>query len=220
MKTPLGLLFLCALASALHAAGPVVPDLKAIVNGTGWKGDRTNLKLADKDGAPAIRFEKPAAGSAANLVWLDGLTFTNGTIEFEARGQSAPPQSSFIGVAFRVVDAKTHDVVYFRPFNFRAANPDSKAHAVQYVSHPEWGWQKLRQEKTGQFEQPIDPAPDGDAWFRARIVVARPKISVFVNGASKPSLVVNELSDRSGGSIGLWCQGVGTIANVRITPQP
>jgi hypothetical protein len=64
----------------------------------------------------------------------------------------------------------------------------------------------------------LTPAPDGDAWFHARIVIAKPKISVFVNGATEPSLVVNELTDRTGGSIGLWCNGYGLIANLKITP--
>jgi hypothetical protein len=32
-------------------------------------------------------------------------------------------------------------------------------------------------------------------WFHVRVVVARPKLSVFVNGATQPSLVVNELGD-------------------------
>ena len=72
--------------------------------------------------------------------------------------------------------------------------------------------------KTGQYEKPVTPAPDGDAWFHARIVVAKPKISVFVNGATEPSLVVNEVTDRTGGSIGLWCNGYGLIANLKIAP--
>jgi hypothetical protein len=216
-QATLGLALVCGV---MAKADSITPNLKTAADGTGWKGSVANLKLTEKDGAPAVRFEKPADGQPANLVWLDGFEFTNGTIEFDAKGQSAPPQSNFLGVAFRVVDAKTHDVVYFRPFNFRSPNPDNKAHAVQYVSHPDWGWQKLRKEKTGQFEKPLEPAPDGDAWFHAKIVVARPKISVFVNGANQPSLVVNELSERTGGSVGLWCQGVGTIANLKITRSP
>jgi hypothetical protein len=44
-------------------------------------------------------------------------------------------------------------------------------------------------------------------------------VKVFVNGASEPSLVVNELSDRVGGSVGLWCGGYGVIANLKITPS-
>ncbi|MEO6245800.1 MAG: hypothetical protein ABIQ12_10215 [Opitutaceae bacterium] len=204
-------------ASSVFAQSTLVPKLADRPAGKGWKGATANLKLADKDGAPAIRFEKPADGQPANVVWLDGFEFREGTIEFDARGQSAPPQSNFIGVSFRVADAKTHDVVYFRPFNFRSPNPDNQAHAVQYVSHPDWTWSRLRKERTGQFEKPINPAPDGDAWFHARIEIAAKKIRVFVNGAREPSLVVDELSARTGGSVGLWCQGVGTIANLRIT---
>lgn len=220
MKTSLSV---CLLACALtvpsgFAQSTVTPKLADLPAGKGWKGDLTHVRLADKDGALAIRFEKPAAGGAANIVWLDGFEFREGVIEFDARGQSAPPQSSFLGVAFRVADATTHDVVYFRPFNFRAANPENKSHAVQYVSHPDWPWARLRKERTGQFEQPLDPAPDGDAWFHARIEVAAKQVRVFVNGAKEPSLVVSELSPRTGGSVGLWCQGVGTIANLTLTP--
>ncbi|MSU66625.1 MAG: hypothetical protein EXS38_11105 [Opitutus sp.] len=210
---------LCTLVALAPAASPLTPNLPDVLSGRGWKGDTTNLRAAEKDGAPAIRFEKPAAGLPAGIVWLDGLEFTAGTIEFDAKGQSAPVQSNFIGVALRVVDGTTHDVVYFRPFNFRAEDPERKIHAVQYVSHPAWTWQKLRTERNGQFEKSLEPAPDGDAWFHARLVVAKRKISVFVNGATTPSLVVDELSDRPGGSVGLWCQGVGLIANLKITPE-
>jgi hypothetical protein len=43
-------------------------------------------------------------------------------------------------------------------------------------------------------------------------------VKVFVNGATEPSLVVNELSDRTGGSVGLWWNGYGVIANLKIMP--
>jgi hypothetical protein len=191
------------------SAQPLTPDLRAVHDGKGWKGNIGATKLIEKDGAPAIEF--------TGLVWLDGFEFSAGTIEFDAKGKSAPPQSSFVGVAFRVVDSATHDAVYFRPFNFRAADPERKSHAVQYHSEPQWRWDRLRKEKPGQFEQPIEPAPDGDTWFHAKVVVENRQVKVFVNGASKPSLVVNELSDRTGGSVGLWCGGYGVIANLKIT---
>ncbi len=197
------------------SAQTVTPDLKAVPDGKGWKGAIAAAKLVEKDGAAAIEFNKPGQ----NVVWLDGFEFSAGTIEFDAKGKSAPPQSSFVGVAFRAVDAKTHDAVYFRPFNFRAADPENKSHAVQYVSEPQWPWQRLRQEKPGQFEKPIEPAPDGDAWFHAKVVVEKRQVKVFVNGATEPSLVVNELSDRPGGSVGLWCNGYGVIANLKIMPK-
>lgn len=153
------------------------------------------------------------------LVWLDGYNFSNGVIEVDLLGRSQPVQGSFLGVAFRVVDAQTHDAVYFRPFNFRAADPARHVHAVQYVSHPHWNWQTLRTEHPAAYEQAIVPEPDGDAWFHARIVIERPNVSVFVNGATTPSLTVKELSDRSDGSVGLWVgEGSGGhFANLRVT---
>ena len=194
-------------------AQTLTPDLKAVPNGKGWKGDIGATKLIEKDGAPAIEFTR------VGFVWLDGFEFSAGAIEFDAKGKSAPPQSSFVGVAFRVVDAATHDAVYFRPFNFRAADPGRKSHAVQYHSLPQWQWDRLRKEKPDQFEKPIEPAPDGDAWFHAKVVVEKRQVKVFVNGATEPSLVVDELSDRPGGSVGLWCGGYGGIANLKITPN-
>jgi len=196
-------------------AQALTPDLKAVPDGKGWKGSIGATKLIKKDGAAAIEFNQPGQ----NVVWLDGFEFSDGIIEFDAKGKSAPPQSSFVGVAFRVVEAATHDAVYFRPFNFRAADSERKSHAVQYVSEPQWPWQKLRKEKPGQFEKPIEPGPDGDAWFHAKVVVKKRQIKVFVNGATEPSLVVSELSDRSGGSVGLWCNGYGVIANLKIIPN-
>lgn len=199
-------------ASAVGQA--ISPDLKAVPEGKGWKGSLDATKLVEKDGAPAIEFNKPGQ----NVVWLEGFEFREGVIEFDARGRSAPPQGSFVGVAFRVADQETRDAVYFRPFNFRTADPERKAHAVQYVSEPQWPWQKLRAEKPGQFEKPIEPAPDGDAWFHARVVIEGRQVKVYVNGAAEPSLVVHELSERKGGSLGLWCNTYGVIANLKITP--
>jgi hypothetical protein len=193
-------------------------DLKALADRKGGTipADATLEWVKDAKGKAALKIK---SNKDDTVIVLDKTEFTNGVIEFDALGQSAPPQSNFLGVAFRVVDEKTHDAVYFRPFNFRAEDAERKIHAVQYISHPNHGWQVLRKEKPGQYEKPIVPAPDGDAWFHARIVVAKPKVSVFVNDAKEPSLVVEELSDRKGGGIGLWVgpgQG-GHLANLKIT---
>jgi hypothetical protein len=218
MRRTLGLVtasIVMATCPLLSMAQTTTPDLMTAVDGTGWKGSIDAIKRAEKDGTAAIEFNK----RGQNVVWLDGFDFSEGTIEFDAKGKSAPPQSSFVGVAFRVVDAENHDAIYFRPFNFRAADRQRKSHAVQYVSEPKWPWQQLREKKPGQFEKPIEPAPDGDAWFHARVVVEKRRVQVFVNGAPKPSLEVDELSERKGGSVGLWCNGYGVIANLKITSK-
>ena len=200
------------LAGAIHAE-TLTPDLRGAPNGKGWIGDVKVVKLIERNGKPALEFNQ----SGHHVVWIKRLDFKEGTIEFDAKGKSGPPQSSFVGVAFRVVNQKMYDVVYFRPFNFRAAKPEARAHAVQYVSKPKWTWRRLRKEREGRYEKPIRPAPDGDAWFHAKIVIEKRQVSVFVNGETEPSLVVDELSTRPAGSVGLWCNGYGAIANLRIT---
>ncbi|HIF01307.1 MAG: hypothetical protein ABGZ23_04805 [Fuerstiella sp.] len=184
------IVLLTCCCSRFTNAQELTPDLRAVPEGKGWKGNFKAAKLIDRDGAAALEFN-----SKQNVLWLDGVDFRTGTIEFDAKGKSRPWASGFVGVAVRVVNQQAHDAVYFRPFNFRAADADSRSHAVQYVSHPKWTWQKLRKEKPGQFEKPIDPAPDGDAWLHVKIVVKDRTVKVFVNGATKPSLVVDVLSD-------------------------
>src|SRR5438034_9094791 len=98
------------------------------------------------------------------------------TTLFRSQGQS------FVGVAFHGLDSTTYDAIYLRPFNFRTEDPARHSHAVQYISHPTYTWQKLRAERPGAFEQPVSPAPDPNAWFHVRVVVASPKVSVFEIG--------------------------------------
>jgi hypothetical protein len=203
----------------------ITPDLKGVAEGKGAKTS-PNLSLMwidDVMGKPALKVQPTKQEFAVEDKWivlLNGIAFTNGVIEFDALGQSAPPQSNFLGIAFHAVDDGTHDAIYFRPFNFRAEDRERKIHAVQYVSHPDYPWFDLRKEKPGKYEQPIDPAPDGDAWFHARIVVEWPRVRVYVNAAKEPSLVVDALSDRKDKGIGLWVgpgKG-GYFANLTIKP--
>jgi len=202
----------------------IIPDLKAIAEckGATFPADIRLEWVEQAKGKPALRIQptKPEFSVADKwVVRLDGLEFNDGLIEFEALGQSDPPQSNFLGIAFQIADEKTHDAVYFRPFNFRAEDPVRKIHAVQYVAHPEYPWFDLRSNKPNQYEKPAIPAPDGDDWFQARIVIEHPRVSVYVNESTEASLVVDRLNNRSGGGIGLWVgpgQG-GYFANVRIT---
>lgn len=202
-------------AVSLHAAGPVVPDLQKISQGTG-------AQIAPNT---TVRWEKDVKGKPAlftsSVIWIDAGNFTEGTIECEILGKSTPRGSNFPGVVFHGKDG-SYESVYFRPFNFRAENPENAAHAVQYVAFPQWPWQKLRAEKTGQYEKPIVPQLDGDAWFQAKIVVEGRKVRVFVNGAAQPSLEVERLSDQAGGKVGITGGDAGEggyFANVRITPK-
>jgi hypothetical protein len=151
------------------------------------------------------------------VAYLPGVELANGTIELDIRGKDVQGQS-FVGVAFHGVDDTTYDAVYLRPFNFRTDDSARHAHAVQYVSHPTYPWQKLRAEHPGEYEKSVTPAPDPSGWFHVRIVVASPRVSVFVADAKEPSLVVSQLSNRHRGRVGLWVGNGsdGDFANLRI----
>ncbi|MES2695985.1 MAG: hypothetical protein V4773_21105 [Verrucomicrobiota bacterium] len=203
-------------ATSLFGAEPIVPDLQKIAQGTGARPAPNAMPRWEKDvkGKPAL--------FARGAIWLDGVNFREGTIECDILGKSAPRGSNFLGIAFHGKDNTTFECVYFRPFNFRAENPENARHAVQYISHPQWTWQKLRAEKTGQYEKPIAPLLDGDAWFRAKIVVTATQVSVYVNDAAKPSLEVTRLTDRTDGNIAIWGGDAGDggyFANLKIAPK-
>lgn len=212
--------------SAIAQQKTITPDLKALAEEKAAKVTaEVSLKWVENvKGKPALKIQPTKKEFSEKDEWvvaLTGIKFTDGVIEFDALGQSNPPQSNFLGVAFRVVDDTTHDAVYFRPFNFRAEDPVRKSHAVQYISHPKYHWFDLRKDKPDQYEKPIVPAPDGDTWFHAKIVIQKSKVSVYVNDAKEPSLVVEELSNRKGGGVGLWVgpgQG-GYLSNLKVIPD-
>ena len=137
------------------------------------------------------------------VAWVEGLEFADGTSELDIKGKDVL-QQSFLGVAFHGADEKILDVVYFRPFNFRATDSVRRIHAVQYVSHPDFPWPTLREKFNGKYEKAIIPPPDPNTWFHVKIVVAYPNVTVFVNGNSKPSLTVEQLSKRKTGKLGVW----------------
>jgi len=207
---------LSAASRVLAQKKAVEPDLAALAEGKGLKVFNRSLSVLNDGARKGARLsESPGDGVA----YLEGIEFTNGVIEFDIRGKDVQ-QQSFVGVVFHGVDEKTYDAVYFRPFNFKAEDPARRLRAVQYISHPTYTWQKLRTEHPGKYEQPVNPVPDPNGWFHARVVVASPKVSVFVNDAKEPSLVVDQLSDRKKGLVGLWVGNTsgGDFANFKIVP--
>lgn len=147
--------------------------------------------------------------------WLNHTKLINGTIEVDIKGKDKL-QSSFVGIAFHGLNDSTFEAVYFRPFNFRSTDPVRKLHAVQYIAAPKFGWEKLRNEFPGKYEQPISPTPDPNEWFHARITVDSKNIKVYVNGNATPSLVVEPLVHTSGTLIGLWTDSDGDWKNLKI----
>ena len=92
---------------------------------------------------------------------LKDVSFDDGTVQIELLGENNPGRS-FVGFAFNIQNDSTYEVVYFRPFNFVAEEQLRKKHMVQYIFHPEFTWKKLRETRTGEFENEIVNPPDPD----------------------------------------------------------
>lgn len=154
------------------------------------------------------------------VAWLTGVTdFGTGTIAADIRGKDVL-QRSFVGIAFAGVNDSTYELVYLRPFNFRATDSTRRAHAIQYVADPDYPWPRLRRESPGRYEKPLTSPPDPNSWVRLRIVVTTGEVRAYVNEATAPSLVVERLRPGARGRVGLWVgtQSDGNFANVSVEP--
>ena len=176
-----------------------------------------SLSKYEGDGREGVSMN---AGSGDGFAWIKDRNFSQGTIEFELRGENRPGES-FIGIAFHGVDENTYETIYFRPFNFVAEDATRRSSMVQYMSLPDYSWRMLRSSSPGVYEAEISTPPDPDDWFHTRIEVDEQQVSVFVNDIATPVLQVESLGGRKEGKIGLWVgsNSLGTFSNLKITDR-
>lgn len=177
--------------------------------------NRTIETLAENGRTVLKMSEAPSDG----LAILNDVQFKNGTIEFDVKGRNVL-QASFVGVAFLVQDDGRYDAVYFRPFNFMNEDTVRRHRSVQYISAPDYPWEKLRAQYPGKYEHKVIPVPNADDWFHAKVVVDGRKVIVFVNHSPTPSLEVERLTNVKEGKVALWTGNGsnGSFSNLVITP--
>jgi hypothetical protein len=153
------------------------------------------------------------------LAVIEGVDFANGVIEAEIAGVPAPGASEgargFVGIAFRLQnDMQTYDGFYLRPTNGRAEDQERRNHAVQYISHPDWPWFRLRKETPSKYESYVDLLPG--EWTRVKIDVRGDRARLYVHGQEQPTLIVNDVKSgaQAKGAVALWI-GPGTVAHFR-----
>lgn len=156
------------------------------------------------------------SGLVDSMVILPEPVFQDGVIELELSGETGPnagPQArGFVGIAFHVVDdGKKFECFYLRPTNGRADDQVRRNHSAQYISHPDYPWERLRKEFPEKYESYVDLVPG--EWTKVRVEVNGSKARLFVHGASQPTLIVNDLKmGETRGAIALWI-GPGTVAH-------
>lgn len=180
-------------------AQTVIPDVK----------NKSELEIHNRE-ANVIKHEKEEiqgiifdAKEGDGLAVFKNIEFENGTIEFDVKGKNVPGKS-FVGLAFHIQDEKTFNAIYFRPFNFNNPDKTRSGHSVQYICHPDFPWHKLRSDFPEQFENPVQPIPNPDHFFHAKVIVNWPMVSVYVEDAAEPSLNVKMKSEFKKGKVGFW----------------
>lgn len=190
--------------------GVLTPDLSEVTNSQIWSV--SNRKVTYDQ---AVYLDKK---NGDGILWLNKFVLANGKIELDIKGRNEQG-ASFVGIAFHGLNESTFDAVYFRPFNFK--NPDRKNHSVQYVSLPQYEWNRLREEFPGKYESTIDPVPDPQDWFHATIVIEYPVVKVFVDNSDTPCLTVNQLNSTKQGWVGFWVGNTsdGYFRNLKVTTK-
>ena len=176
----------------------------------------------------AIRITDTAADNTPDgnrFAILSGTNFRNGMIEVDLAGDTQPGAGpefrGFTGLAFRASpDGASYECFYLRPKNGRSLDQTQRNHSVQYISNPDFPWQRLRQETPGKYESYVDLVPG--EWTKVKIQVQGAHASLYVNGASQPVLLVDSLKHgMSQGTLALWVgpKTVAHFANLRVTPD-
>jgi len=172
-------------------------------------------------GKPAMRVTEAGGGLGLGdfddrVLILPETDFQDGEITLELAGdvESKAPAGArgFVGLAFRVTpNADKFECFYLRPTNGRAEDQVRRNHSAQYISHPEFAWQRLPREVPEKYESYVDLEPG--VWTKVRIQVKGTQARLFVHGVSQPTLIVNDLKlGTSSGALGLWI-GPGTVAH-------
>ena len=206
-KLAAGLAFACL---TFAQTAPQLTPHNVKVDSLEYKGKRA-IKLV----------ESGDVGNGEAYAIVNGATFHNGEIELELAGQPAGGAGvaarGFIGIAFRMKDGK-YEYIYLRPTNGRADDQLRRNHAVQYESIPDFPWDRLRREQPGVYESYTDL--EVGAWTKMKIEVAGRSARLYVNGATQPCLIVNDLKlGETRGQVGLWAH-IATNAyfsNLKIT---
>ena len=177
------------------------------------------------DGRDAVRLIEADDKRGGGMAIVNGQSFRDGTIEVDVAGRrgphAVPSDRGFVGVVFRLTaDRSKSEYIYLRPDNGRAADQVQRNHSVQYASHPDFPWPRLRKEFPEKYESYVDLQPG--VWTRMRIEVSGAAARLYVHDNQQPNLIVNDLKHGvSEGGVALWI-GPGSEAfftNLRITPR-
>lgn len=184
----------------------------------------TRAEVVTYQGQRAIHLQSRVGHEADDdsmLAIVPDSDFKDGVIEVDVAGApipQVPGARGFIGVAFRVqAHPDSFECFYIRPTNARCDDQQRRNHSVQYTCGPAYSWRRLRTESPEAYESYTDMEPG--VWTHLKVEVAGTKARFYVNRATQPALVVNDLKlGDTHGAIALWSHTFtdGYFANLRV----
>jgi hypothetical protein len=172
-----------------------------------------NMSITKVDGKKVIRVSRDTATKGADMPTFVRLnntdSFSNGTIEVMLLSRLLPDAEAyargFIGLAFRInKDNSRFECIYLRPTNGRADDPVRRNHSTQYISYPDYKFDRLRKEAEGKYESYADMGLN--EWIKMKIVIKNAQAKLYLNDNPQPVLIVNDLKlgAANSGAIGLF----------------
>lgn len=202
------------------------------------------LRLFNLTGEPAVFDQRPALrlafspdyqarvlsgeNSIRTALAIAPVEMSDGVIDVELAAapntRGGPDSRGFAGLAFRVsADAGRYDAIYLRMTNGALATPPPPSprdrRAIQYVSHPDWPFERFREESPGAFEAGAAIAPD--RWVRLRIEIEGAQAKAFLDDVLALEVDGLKTGQTGRGAVALFVD-TGTTAyfrNLRILPR-
>jgi hypothetical protein len=176
-------------AAAERIDVPMTPDR--------WQAFVGKLEFKPHNGTDALVITEGGAK-------LNGLTFRDGTIEFDV-----DPGGMGAGLGFRMRDEDTFEVLYLRP------QPDC-ATAVDCTQYAPYTHKVLLWDLFPHYQAKAPVRQN--AWNHVKVVISGQRMNLFVNDTASPALSVGRLEgDASEGSLMLL--GPGAFARLTVTPN-
>ena len=181
-------------------------EIFALNDTKGLNARAVKVDAVEFKGRKAVRLLKESEGDG--MAFLQGVSFRDGTIEADVAVKLTTPAGvrnpGFIGIAFRTSEDGSHyEMFYIRPGNSQAADQAMRNHSTQYVSMPNFDWEKLRRAWPWLYESYADLQLE--TWTKIKLEIAERRASLYLNDSPHPALIVDGLKgeDLKGG-VALW----------------
>src|SRR6266850_4769463 len=200
-----------ALVAVTALAARAAPEEKwqvALTSTSGLALQGTQASVVTHNGQRAVRLVEEPGVQREPYAVVSGPALRDGTIEVDLAGRPGAGANEgargFVGIAFRVkADQSAFECFYLRPTNGRADDQLRRNHSTQYISFPEFPWERLRKETPGVYESYVDLMPG--EWTHVRIEFRERRATLYVNRAPQPVLIVNDLKlAPASGGVALW----------------